>query len=95
MVFPILCLINWSYLKCTASDCPKGSEERLAGERSEKMSVGERREPLDVVTKQEMYLQTKEGLQVIQETKRKEERPEEYPLVHTAAKEGVLLLLLY
>ena len=61
-----------------------------------KMSAGERREPLDVGTKQEMYLQTKERLQVIiQETKRKEERPEECPLIHTVAKGGVLLLMLY
>ena len=42
-----------------------------------------------------MDFQTKEGLQVLQETKRKEQKPEEYPLMHTAAKEGVLLLLLY
>ena len=66
------------------------SEERLAGERSERMSVGERREPLDVVTEQEMNLQRKEGLQVLQEMNRKEERPEEYPLMHTAATGGVL-----
>jgi len=65
-----------------------GSEERLAGERSERMSVGERREPLDVVTK--MDLQRKEGLQVLQEMNRKEERPEEYPLMHTAAAGGVM-----
>jgi len=70
-----------------------GSEERLAGERSERMSVGERREPLDVVTELEMNLQElqrKEGLQVFQEMNRKEERPGEYPLMHTAATRGVL-----
>ena len=46
-----------------ASDGPMRSEERLAGER---------KEPLDRGTMQEMGLQTKEGLQVL---KRKEERP--------------------
>ena len=66
------------------------SEERLAGERSERMSVGERREPLDVVIRQEIDLQRKEELQVVQEMNRKEERPEEYPLMHTAATRGVL-----
>ena len=51
------------------------------------MSVGERREPPDVVTKQEMELQRKEGLQ---EMNRKREMPEGYPLMHTAATGGVL-----
>ena len=86
--FPILCLINWSYL--TVSDCPKGSEERVAGERSERMSVRERRELLDVVTRQEIDLQRKEGLQVLQEMNRKREMPGEHPLMHTAATIGVL-----
>ena len=62
----------------------------LAGERSDRMSVGERREPLDVVIRQEIDLQRKEELQVVQEMNRKEERPEEYPLMHTAATRGVL-----
>ena len=62
----------------------------LAGERSDRMSVGERREPLDVVIRQEVDLQRKEELQVVQEMNRKEERPEEYPLMHTAATGGVL-----
>ena len=67
-----------------------GSEERIAGERgesSERKLAGERREPLDRGIKQELDLQTKEGLQVL---KMKEELPEEYPLVHTAATRGVL-----
>ena len=64
-----------------------GSEERIAGESSERKLAGERREPLDRGTKQQLDLQTKEGLQVL---KMKEELPEEYPLVHTAATRGVL-----
>ena len=67
-----------------------GSEERLAGERSERKLVAEGREPLDVGTEQEMASQTKEGLQALEETKRKEERPDNCPLMHTAAMRGVL-----
>ena len=70
--------------------CLKGSEEKLAGERSESTLAGYRREPLDVWTKQEMDLQTKEGLQVLQEMNRKEEMSEEYLLMHTAATRGAL-----
>ena len=61
-------------------DYPVRSKERLAEER---------REPLGVGTRQEMDFQTKEGLQVLQGVNRKEEKPEEYPLMHTAAKEGM------
>ena len=67
-----------------------GSEERLAGERSERKLVAEGKEPLgnDVGTEQEMDSQTKEGLQALQETKRKEESPDDCPLMHTAATRG-------
>ena len=70
-----------------------GSEERPAEERRERISksAGEKREPLDLGAHQEIDSQTKEGLQVVQEMKRKEERPEECPLIHTVATRGVLL----
>ena len=67
-----------------------GSEERLAGERSERKSVAEGREPLDVGTEQGMDSQTKEGLQALQDTKRKEKTLDDCPLMHTAATRGVL-----
>ena len=67
-----------------------GSEERLAGERSERKSVTEGREPLVIGTKQEMDSQTKEKLQALQEAKWKEEIPDDCPLMHTAATRGVL-----
>ena len=72
-----------------------GSEERPAAEGKERISksAGEKREPLDLGAHQEIDSQTKEGLQVhvVQEMNRKEERPEKYPLMHTAATRGVLL----
>lgn len=64
-----------------------GSEERLAGEKSERELAGERRQPLDRGTKQE---KTKEGLQVVQEMSRKVKKTKEYPVIHTAAMRGVL-----
>ena len=69
-----------------------GSEERLAGERSERKSVTEGKEPLgdDVGTEQEMASQTKEELQALEKTKRKEENLDDCPLMHTAATRGVL-----
>ena len=69
------------------------SEERLAGEKSERKSrKPEGKEPLgdDVGTEQEMDSQTKEGLQALQETKWKEESPDDCPLMHTAATRGAL-----
>ena len=66
------------------------SGERLAGERVEEKLTGERGELLDIGAKQEMDLQTEEGLQELQGMKRKEELPEEYPLMHTASTRGVL-----
>ena len=63
------------------SDCSVKNEEKLAKERGK---------TLDLEANQEMDLQRKEGLQVLQEMNRKEERPEEYPLMHTAATRGVL-----
>ena len=53
------------------------SEEKLAGEKAERKLTGERR---DRGTKQEMDLQAREGLQVLQEMSRKEERPKAYPV---------------
>ena len=67
-----------------------GSDERLAGERSERKSAAEGREPLDLGTELETDSQRKEGLQALQKAKRKEESPDDCPLMHTAAKEGVL-----
>ena len=67
-----------------------GSEERLAGERSERNSVADGRKPLVIGTEQEMDSPTKEELQALQKAKRKEESPDNCPLMHTAAKEGVL-----
>ena len=66
------------------------SEERLAGKRSERKLVAERTELLELGTEQEMASQTKEGLKAQEETKRKEERPDNCPLMHTAATRGVL-----
>ena len=63
------------------------SEEKLAGEKAERKLTGERR---DRGTKQEMDLQAREGLQVLQEMSRKEERPKAYPVMYTAATRGVL-----
>ena len=77
------------------ADCPKGNKERLTGERSEGRLAEERGEPLDIGIKQEMDLQTKDELQVHQRMKKKEERPEEYPLMYIAATRGVLWLLPY
>ena len=54
------------------------SKERLAGKKRE------------AGTKEEMNSQTKERLQVPQEMNRREERPEEYSLMHTAATRGVI-----
>ena len=69
-----------------------GREERLAGERSERKSVADGREPLgnDVGTEQETESPTKEGLQALEETKKKEESLDNCPLMHTAATRGVL-----
>ena len=64
-----------------------GSEERLAGEKSERKLAGERRQPLDRGTKQE---KTKEGLQVVKEMSRKVKKTKEYPVMRTAATRGVL-----
>ena len=58
--------------------------------RNEGKSARERGKPLDLEANQEMDLQTKEGLQVLQGNGRKEERPEEYPLMPTVATRGVL-----
>ena len=93
-----LCVALWlpcnlSYLKYTASDDSMRSEERLAGEKSERKSrKPEGKEPLgdDVGTEQEMDSQTKEGLQALQETKWREESPDDCPLMHTAATRGAL-----
>ena len=46
--------------------------------------------PLDTGAKQETDLQAKEEMQVPQKMNRKDRRPEEYPLMHTAATSGVL-----
>ena len=67
-----------------------GSDDRLAEEKSKEEIPEERGEPLDAGTNQEMDSQTKGELQVLQEMNKKEERPEEYPLMHTAATRGVL-----
>ena len=66
-----------------------GREERLARERSERKSAADGREPLgsDVGTEQEKESPTKEGLQALE---RKEESPDDCPLMHTAATRGVL-----
>jgi len=61
--------------------------------RNEERFARERRKPLHLGANQEMDLQPKEGLQVLQGNSRKEQRPEEYPQMHTAAARGVLLLL--
>ena len=63
------------------SDGPMRSEERLAGERGELLDRGKM---------QEMDLQTKEGLQVLQEMNREKKRPKGSPVMHTAATRGVL-----
>lgn len=52
--------------------------------------AGERREPFGVGMKEEIDFQTKEGLQVFQGMNKKEERPEDNALIHTAATEGVV-----
>ena len=65
------------------------SGERLAGGRREGKLTRERGELLDVGVKQEIDLQTEEGLQELQDMKRKEERPDEYPLMHAAVTRGV------
>ena len=64
-----------------------GSEERLAGEKSERKLAGERRQPLDRGTSQK---RTKEGLQVVQEMSRNVKKTKEYPVMHNAAIKGVL-----
>ena len=64
------------------------SGERLAGERREGKLTGEKGEPLDMWVKQEIVLQTEEGLQELQGMQKKEERPDEYPLLHTAEIRG-------
>ena len=53
--------------------------------RSEERLARERREPFDRGT-----MQAKEGLQVLQEMNREEERPKESQVLHTAATRGVL-----
>ena len=83
----MLVIIDHISILLAASDCPMGSEERIAGESSERKLAGERREPLDIGAQGEMDLQTKEGLQVL---KIKEKLPEEYPLKPNAATRGVL-----
>ena len=56
------------------------------------MSMADGREPLgnDIGTEQETESPTKEGLQALEETKRKEESQDDCPLMHTAATRGVL-----
>jgi len=61
--------------------------------RNEEKFAKKRGKPLDIEANQEMDLQTKEGLQVLQGNSRKERMQEEYPQMHTAAARGVLLLL--
>jgi len=53
--------------------------------RNEEKFAKERGKPLDLEANQEMDLQTKDGLQVLQGNSRKE-----YPQMHTAVARGVL-----
>lgn len=63
--------------------------------RSERNVAGERRKPLDVGTKQEIKLETKQELQVLQEMNRKEARQEEYPLMPTSPTRGMLYMIIF
>ena len=56
----MLVIIDHISILLAASDCPMGSEERIAEESSERKLAGERREPLDIGAQVEMDLQTKE-----------------------------------